>query len=307
MDAPDVVEETIQALEAIPEAGPLADARSFDESSSGALDFQSDGAEVSIEAGAEPTIQLTSDDYDAITVEAALPGSVALAEGGTAVFSAGEDYSVAPLPHADGSVQIVTVIESNEAPDRYDYQLSGPSVNTLQIVDNGMVFLLDAEGKFAGGVSAPWAFDANGVAVPTHFEVHGTTLTQVVDHKSGSFAYPISADPWLGINLWGLIWTDTYSGQTRINLNLSQWGKDNWTTPPLILLGAGWDEALNRSPGIRSALTSKETIHQQFDCHAFGAPFAGTWNLEKFRPTRTVDWSFGVAIHHCNWTTATQY
>lgn len=136
--------------------------------------------------------------------------------------------------------------------------------------------------------------------------VRATSGTQA-DHHSANYTYPISADPWLGQNLWGLIWIGTYSGQPMVTLNLTQWGKDNWTVPPLVLLGAGWDEALNRSADIRSTLTSKESMHQQYDCHAFGAPFAGPWNLEKFRPTRTVDWSFGVAVHHCNWTTATQY
>ena len=38
-----------------------------------------------------------------------------------------------------------------------------------------------------------------------------------------------------------------------------------------------------------------------------GALFAGQWNLEKFRPNRTTHWSFGVAVHHCNWTTANRY
>jgi hypothetical protein len=49
-----------------------------------------------------------------------------------------------------------------------------------------------------GAIDTPWAFDADGEAVPTFFEVTGTSLTQVVQHRDGDFAYGITADPnWL--------------------------------------------------------------------------------------------------------------
>lgn len=54
-------------------------------------------------------------------------------------------------------------------------------------------------------------------------------------------------------------------------------------------------------------LLSKQTLKQQFECHATGALFAGQWNLEKFRPNRTVTWVKGVGTHHCNWNTATYH
>ena len=74
-----------------------------------------------------------------------------------------------------------------------------------------------------------------------------------------------------------------------------------------ILNTAGWDEAWGNVGTVRSAL-DKPSQRQQFSCHALGAIFAGTWNLEKFRPNRTNgDWGFGVAVHHCNWTTANRY
>ncbi len=168
-----------------------------------------------------------------------------------------------------------------------------------------MVVILDDAGGFVGGVASPWAFDANGVSVPTHFEVSGAKLTQVVDHQSGDFVYPISADPYLGQNLWIYHTIDIYNGQQRVNLRLSGFGTT--ISQPWILIDYGWPEALNRSPLMNSVLTSKATMRQQFDCHAFGSAFAGDWNLEKFRPNRTVVWSFGVAIHRCNWTTPDQY
>lgn len=42
------------------------------------------------------------------------------------------------------------------------------------------------------------AVPATADDVPTHYEVHGSTLTQIVDHTGGRFAYPVVADPiWL--------------------------------------------------------------------------------------------------------------
>lgn len=52
--------------------------------------------------------------------------------------------------------------------------------------------------------AAPWAFDANGTPVPTHYEVQGSTLVQVVDHTGAGIAYPVVADPTFitGTNVW---------------------------------------------------------------------------------------------------------
>ncbi len=46
-----------------------------------------------------------------------------------------------------------------------------------------------------GIFSAPWVVDANGVEVPTWFEISGNQITQVVDLSSEEIAYPVVADP----------------------------------------------------------------------------------------------------------------
>lgn len=88
-------------------------------------------------------------------------------------------------------------IEDSSAPERYDFEFANAS--KLQILADGAVAVLGqpegAEEPLLGLVAAPWAKDANGVSVPTHFEVEGTTLTQVVEHQGGDYAYGIVADP----------------------------------------------------------------------------------------------------------------
>jgi hypothetical protein len=301
----DAVEDTVQSLAEIPETGPVADAVTFAEAGDGTLVHEAEQTSLTVEAGEAPTIELESRGIAPLVVSGALPGTAEIAEDGTAVFSSDQDYSVAPLPHADGSVQIVTVLEDAAAPVRYNYDFSSNTDVSLQIGENGAVVVLDDKAEWLGAFAVPWAFDAEGTAVPTHFEVEGSTLVQVVDHQSGDYVYPISADPYGGQNLWGWHSVDYYSGDQRVNLRLSAYGKT--VAYPWILLQYGWSEALTRSASVKSVLLSKETMKQQFDCHAFGSAFAGDWNLERFRPTRTTDWAVGVAIHHCNWTTATQY
>lgn len=186
-DEADVVEATVQSLESIPETGPIAEASTFTVQGDGALTHEVAHAQLTVDAGKSPTIELNSDVYEPLRIDAALPGSATIADAGTAVFASEDEYSVTPLPHDDGSVQIVTVIESNAAPERFDYNFSSTTALTLEIQDNGMVVILDDQGGFLGGVASPWAFDAAGVPVPTHFEVIGSRLTQVVDHQAGSF------------------------------------------------------------------------------------------------------------------------
>ncbi|WP_349902076.1 hypothetical protein [Parafrigoribacterium humi] len=98
-----------------------------------------------------------------------------------------------PIVKTDGSVQINTVISRPDAPNHYRYGLDLPTGSLIR-PEGGGFLLFDASGENIGAIAAPWAFDATGKAVPTRYEVSGTTITQVVDH-SAEFQYPIVADP----------------------------------------------------------------------------------------------------------------
>ncbi|KZX22314.1 hypothetical protein [Rathayibacter tanaceti] len=99
-------------------------------------------------------------------------------------------------PTATGLRSLV-YIEDSSAPERYDFNFNDAS--RLQVLPDGAVAVLGepegTEEPLLGVVAAPWAKDLNGQSVPTHFEVEGTTLTQVVEHKEGNYAYGIVADP----------------------------------------------------------------------------------------------------------------
>lgn len=190
-DAPATdVAETIAAV--APEAGevlaaaPVADA----------FAAQTGQITVVVPDDAADPVAITSTDPAVPDVAVALPDLAGVddarqAEDGTLVYTSDADASLAVQPLADGSTRFLSVLDNDGAPERYDYTFDGVDL-TLQA--DGSVLVTDGE-EPVGFVAAPWATDADGVAVPTRYEVDGSTLTQVVEHTAGAFAYPITADP----------------------------------------------------------------------------------------------------------------
>lgn len=68
----------------------------------------------------------------------------------------------------------------------------------LPLLDNGTVGISDGE-NFLGSIDAPWAIDAAGRSLSTHYEISGSKLTQVVDTTGALF--PVVADP--TVNFYG--------------------------------------------------------------------------------------------------------
>lgn len=113
----------------------------------------------------------------------------------TTVFGSGPDrVAVEPL---DDGVRAMVEISGPSSPERFDFDFDG-AVADLRLTPDGGVTVLDSHGAPLAVIDAPWARDAAGSAVPTHYEVEGTTLTQVVEHRGGDWEYSIVADP----SLW---------------------------------------------------------------------------------------------------------
>lgn len=285
-----------------------------------ALEATTAGSSITLPFDPAQSVTFAADDQSAI-MAVALPfaeqaSTATSAAAGSVVYDNNNGSATVPVVRADGGVQINTVISDPSAPTTYAYEFVLPAGAVVTSAGKTVLFT-DGE-KLLGGLAPAWAKDATGRDVPTRYEVHGTTVTQVIEHDQ-SYTYPVVADPWIGINLFSQITVDSYNAQPRVNLDLSSWGWAVYSgaaqggglagiaAGQAILNTAGWDEAWGRGGVIRSAL-DKPSQRQQFSCHALGAIAAGTWNLEKFRPNRVNgDWGVGVAVHHCNWTTADRY
>jgi hypothetical protein len=171
-----------------------------------ALDTQAAGA--SISAPVDPASPLTyTAGGDSVQIQLPAAPSQAdaqVANDGTIVYNGPGNQTDLAVQTTDDGLRLATIIQDSSAPTRYDFGLSLPDGGSLQLMEDGGAVILDANGQPTTTVDAPWATDANGTPVPTHFEVQGSTLTQVVDH-SDAFTYPITADPmirhWWGVEL----------------------------------------------------------------------------------------------------------
>ncbi|WP_431246871.1 hypothetical protein [Leifsonia xyli] len=113
---------------------------------------------------------------------------------GVVAYDNNNGSTTVPVVHNDGRVQITTVIHDADAPKRYDYQMALGSGQRLLADRDGSARVVDDSAETLLTIAAPWARDASGNDVPTHYEITGDTLTQVVDFD-GSTAFPVVADP----------------------------------------------------------------------------------------------------------------
>lgn len=117
-----------------------------------------------------------------------------LTDGLTTQFDGEQDDAAIAVQPLGSGVRALIQIESAEAGEEYRFDIGGDVAELGKNAD-GSVTLIDDEGVAVGSVAAPWAFDAAGKEVPTHYRVDGSALIQVVEHRGGDFAYGIVADP----------------------------------------------------------------------------------------------------------------
>src|SRR5690606_13604590 len=101
---------------------------------------------------------------------------------GAVAHDNGDGSVTVPIPKSDGSVQVLTVIESESAPPAYRYELGITVDARVEQGENGAIAIVSEAGELIAGISEPWAVDAHGAPVPTTYELEGATLIQHVDH-----------------------------------------------------------------------------------------------------------------------------
>ena len=288
---------------------------STDEAGAEAIDASLESGDVEVPTDPSDQVTLTSPTIEG-TIAVTLPFSDeaddAVAETAGVVSYDNDNGTVtAPVVKSDGGIQITTIIREPDAPTRFDYDVSLPSESSMVLDEDGIVQILDSSGEMQAGFAPAWAKDASGRDVPTHYEVSGDRLAQVVDHDVPGVQYPVVADPFLGINLLRGVYKNrgggyTYGNGDQWSTKLSAWGLAVWTggitNVPTAVAGnyivrtKGWNEFKSRGG------PSSTTIYQQYQCHAvFGYAVweAGLWwDFETARGTRS-NWL--TSPRGCNW------
>ncbi len=123
-----------------------------------------------------------------------LPGEdhVATTQGEMVLdVTAGTEFSTAVQDTGSGTFRALLHIDSSDAPTEYSFEVDGGELIPLE---DGGVSVRDGDGNLIGLFEPAWAVDAAGVAVPTYYEVRGSTIVQHVQHTSAT-AFPVVADP----------------------------------------------------------------------------------------------------------------
>jgi hypothetical protein len=130
-------------------------------------------------------------------------GAVPVGDGAV-VYDNHNGTSTVPVVISDAGVQINTTIADSAAPRTFTYDFSSANDASLTLdAESGIVTIADNESNILGIIAPAWAKDADGNAVPTHYEVDGATLTQVVDLDQPGVAYPVVADPLVTLGITG--------------------------------------------------------------------------------------------------------
>lgn len=91
----------------------------------------------------------------------------------------------------DDRAQLIFELKDGSAPTAFDVAVDLPAGARLILnSDLGAVFVVDSHENVIGVFAQPWAVGADGLSVPTEFEIVGDTLRQ---HEGA--AYPLVADP----------------------------------------------------------------------------------------------------------------
>jgi len=126
----------------------------------------------------------------------ATSAEASIVRDGVSIFqddAAATSYAVNPL--AGGGAQFLVAIGGADSPEEYAFPVDVPAGAQLALTENGGAQVNSADGSMLATIPAPWARDADGREIPTHFTIVGGALVQVVEHADAGAAYPVLADP----------------------------------------------------------------------------------------------------------------
>jgi hypothetical protein len=259
--APAHVQQEVAAAVSSRESPPASTVRA------GNSDFsaRADGGLVTIPRDPSDPATVESGDVS-IAVDLPTGDPAATRVGSTVVYDSDAGSSAVAVQAIPDGLRALVTIDDSSAPHDFPFPLSGDVARVDGEADGGLT-LYDASGSVIGSVDAPWATDANGSPVPTHFSVEGTTVTQVVAFDDSS-AYPVVADPAVHLH-WTTFTLEFYpSDQRAIVAALRGGGAAGVAAAVCSLFGPEATVVCGVVVGAVAALVGKEIAdHYHPHCH----------------------------------------
>jgi len=183
------------------------------------------------------------------------------------------------------TLRVLTVLNNADTPTKYRYKIHIPTEGKLIKLKDGGILILDKNETLFGGFTPPSAIDKKGKKIPTHYEIQGDELIQVIEHLSVNVTYPIIAGSYAAR---GLIhkakWQRGYIlGQWRwvLSIGLTKWGQ---VYSGNSLIGVyGFDEVVRGT----KIYTNREGLKDQFICKQKYANYRDShkkYYLNEWRP-----------------------
>lgn len=138
-------------------------------------------------------------------------------DGKALIYDEDPAYSLAVTGASSRADAGYVVIHDANAPTRYEFTIEVDGEPAVLVVHGDRVLVQDGSGETVNVIASPWARDANGVEIPTHYQVDGNVLTQFVDHSARA-TYPVVADPRMECN-WLNCTLELTRGETRALAN----------------------------------------------------------------------------------------
>lgn len=130
--------------------------------------------------------------------------------GATTVFDGDAAANQIAVQATDSGAR--ALIRLNDASARTTYRFSlGGTAAALQAQADGSVLVLAESGATLATLATAWARDAGGRDIATHYELDGTDVVQVIDHRHADVAYPVVADPSVDLDPGWFSITATFS------------------------------------------------------------------------------------------------
>lgn len=107
--------------------------------------------------------------------------------------------------------RVVTVIRDTTRNSRFEYTFAVPADAALVRTPTG--YLLTDGDEVLGTLADPWATDASGRKLKTHYEWKNHVLAQVLDEEMKDLQYPVVLDP-----AWGYVYQYNLSFRPSVNM-----------------------------------------------------------------------------------------
>lgn len=136
----------------------------------------------------------------------------------------------------DVGVQVITAVTAEPASYSREFpiNLADGQTTNVSINEDGSAIVTNSEGLPVGTVSAPWAVDANGKSIATHYIVTDGVLSQWVDYATPGIAYPVLSDPNWTYSLTYVIGPKSKVNATKVRAQLYSCFSCNFAADPAL-------------------------------------------------------------------------